>query len=139
MRVSSCPTRDRHSLRTIGGLHSRPSKLGGQTLLSIPIQRRPKMPSPYMVITSRCIGTKDGACAKVCPVNCFFDAGEMLVIDPRADGGCIFLNQCPSECPVNAIYANDEVPPDEEAFIQKAADFFNIRSEEEIEKLRVSN
>ena len=99
------------------------------------------MSSPYMVITSRCIGTKDGACAKVCPVSCFFDAGEMLLIDPRDPslGGCIHCGLCPSECPVNAIYSNDEVPPKEEPFIQKGADFFKNRSEEEIEKLRVSN
>ena len=96
------------------------------------------MSNSYMVVTSACIGTKDGACSKVCPVQCFYDAGEMLVIDPREEGGgCICCTLCPSECPVNAIYLNDEVPEKELPFIQKAADFFKNRTQEELETLRV--
>jgi len=86
------------------------------------------------VVTSPCIGTKDTACAKVCPVNCFYDAGELLVIHP---GECIFCGLCVPECPVAAIFPLEDVPEAETAFIQRNRDFCESRSAEELEKLRI--
>ena len=43
------------------------------------------------VVFSPCIGTKDTACVQVCPVDCFFDIGEMLVIHPEE---CIDCGAC---------------------------------------------
>ena len=87
----------------------------------------------FCVVTSPCIGVKDKACVRVCPVDCFYDAGDMLVIDPEE---CILCCLCIAECPVNAIYAADEVPPQEESFIAINAEFFKGKTREELEKAR---
>jgi ferredoxin len=60
------------------------------------------------VITSPCIGTKDRSCVEVCPVDCIHDDGDedmMLYIDPN-------------ECPVTAIFAEDDVPDDQKGFTE---------------------
>ena len=87
----------------------------------------------YCVVTSPCIGVKDKACVGVCPVNCFFDAGDMLVIHPDE---CIDCGICVSECPVQAIHHAEEVPAAEASFVARNADFFLGKSREEIERAR---
>jgi ferredoxin len=67
-------------------------------------------------ITSPCIDTTDQSCVDVCPVDCIhFDEGvdKMLYIDPDE---CIDCGACEPACPVSAIYAEDDVPDEEEAF-----------------------
>ena len=91
--------------------------------------------SNVSVVTSPCIGTKDGACAKVCPVSCFYDAGEMLVINPDECIGCWL---CVPECPVNAIFPIEDVPGHEEAFIARNQDFFVGKTTDDLDRLRVS-
>lgn len=59
------------------------------------------------VVTEPCRNCKDTACAEVCPVESFRDAGELLVIDPET---CIDCDCCVSECPVDAIFPDVEVP-----------------------------
>ncbi len=86
------------------------------------------------VVTSPCIGTKDTACMKVCPVNCFYDAGELLVINPDE---CIGCGLCVPECPVSAIFPIDEVPAHETAFIGRNRDFFLGKNSDELDRLRV--
>ncbi|MCW8129923.1 MAG: ferredoxin family protein [Planctomycetota bacterium] len=86
------------------------------------------------VVTSPCIGTKDGACAKVCPCACFHDAGEMLVIDPDA---CIDCGLCAPECPVAAIFAEEDVPEADRGFVERNRTFFDGLSVEEKNRLRV--
>ena len=86
------------------------------------------------VVTSPCIGTKDGACAKVCPVSCFFDAGEMLVINPDE---CLPCGMCIPECPVGAIFYLDEVPENERDFIARNRDFFAGKTTTELDAARV--
>jgi ferredoxin len=51
----------------------------------------------------------------VCPVDCFREGPNMLVIDPDE---CIDCAVCIPECPVNAIYAEEDVPADQLAFIK---------------------
>lgn len=85
------------------------------------------------VVTSPCIGTKDAACTKVCPCDCFHDAGEMLVIDPSH---CIDCGLCQPECPVDAIYFEEDVPPEEAAFVERNAAFFRGKTEEELKAVR---
>lgn len=48
-------------------------------------------------------------CVDVCPVDCFKEGGNFLVIDP---GECIDCAVCIPECPVDAIYAEDDLPPE---------------------------
>lgn len=85
------------------------------------------------IITEPCIGTKDTACAKVCPVECFYDAGDLLVIHPEE---CIDCGACIPECPVVAILPLEYVPDDEKEFIARNADFIEEKGEE-LEELRV--
>jgi ferredoxin len=52
------------------------------------------------VVTSACKGCKYTDCAAVCPVDCFYEGDDMLVIDPVE---CIDCGVCVAECPVKAI------------------------------------
>jgi NAD-dependent dihydropyrimidine dehydrogenase PreA subunit len=73
------------------------------------------------VITSTCIDVKDSACQKVCPVDCIYEGGRMMYIQPAE---CIDCGVCLSVCPVQAIYVDDDVPPAEAAFTAANAEFF---------------
>lgn len=66
------------------------------------------------VVVDSCIKCKHTDCVEVCPVDCFKEGPNMLVIDP---GECIDCAVCIPECPVNAIYAEDDVPEDQRQFI----------------------
>lgn len=67
------------------------------------------------VVTSKCVGCKDTSCVPVCPVDCFHEGKDMLVIDPEV---CIDCGLCEPECPVGAILPEYEVPEEETAFIE---------------------
>jgi len=73
------------------------------------------------VITEPCIGTKDQSCVEVCPVDCIYDGGDQFLINPEE---CIDCGACEPECPVEAIYPEDEVPDDMEKYTAKNADYF---------------
>ena len=73
------------------------------------------------VVTSTCIDVKDGICQKVCPVECIYEGGRMMYIQPDE---CIGSGICVSVCPVQAIYEDVDVPAEEEAFIVANVDFF---------------
>ena len=62
------------------------------------------------VVTESCIKCKYTDCVDVCPVDCFKEGPNMLVIDPDE---CIDCAVCIPECPVNAIYAEDDLPDDQ--------------------------
>lgn len=66
------------------------------------------------VVTESCIKCKYTDCVEVCPVDCFHEGPNFLVIDPEE---CIDCTLCVPECPVNAIYAEDDVPEDQQDFI----------------------
>src|SRR5476651_1418478 len=66
------------------------------------------------VVTESCIKCKYTDCVEVCPVDCFREGPNMLVIDPDE---CIDCALCEPECPVNAIYAEDDLPADQKDFI----------------------
>ena len=65
------------------------------------------------VVTENCIKCKYTDCVEVCPVDCFHEGPNMLVIDPDE---CIDCTLCVPECPVNAIYAEDDLPSGQEQF-----------------------
>ncbi len=84
------------------------------------------------IIGDPCIGTKDTACVAVCPVDCIhptkddpdFEQEEMLYIDPET---CIDCGLCVDECPVTAIWPEDEVPEDQKKHFETNADYYKRR------------
>jgi ferredoxin len=67
------------------------------------------------VVTEQCIKCKYTDCVEVCPVDCFHEGPNFLVIDPDE---CIDCTLCEPECPVEAIFADDELPEGQEAFVE---------------------
>jgi len=67
------------------------------------------------VVTENCIKCKHGDCVPVCPADAFHEGPNFLVINPIA---CIDCGLCEPECPVNAIYQEDEVPEEQQVFIE---------------------
>ena len=62
------------------------------------------------VVTESCIRCKYTDGVDVCPVDCFREGPNFLTIDPDE---CIDCAVCIPECPVNAIYAEEDVPSDQ--------------------------
>ena len=81
------------------------------------------------VITEPCIDVKDTACVDVCPVDCIhprpdelgFAESRQLFINPEE---CIDCGACEPECPVSAIYPEDDVPEEWQQYIQINVDAF---------------
>ncbi len=71
------------------------------------------------VVTDACIQCKYTDCVAACPVDCFQEGPNFLVIDPA---GCIDCAVCVPECPVNAIYAEDDLPAEQRHFLQLNAE-----------------
>jgi ferredoxin len=67
------------------------------------------------VVTEQCIRCKFMDCVKACPVDCFYEGEDFLVINPDE---CIDCNVCVTECPVNAIYQDKDLPPEQREFIE---------------------
>ena len=67
------------------------------------------------VVTEQCIQCKYTDCVDVCPVDCFVEGPNFLAIDPEE---CIDCTLCVAECPVEAIFAEDDVPEDQQEFIE---------------------
>ena len=70
------------------------------------------------VVTESCIKCKYTDCVDVCPVDAFREGKNMLVIDPDE---CIDCAVCVPECPVGAIFAEEDVPADQQDFIAENA------------------
>jgi len=71
------------------------------------------------VVTESCIRCKYTDCVEVCPVDCFHEGPNFLVIDPEE---CIDCSLCEPECPVDAIYAEDDVPQNQLHFLELNAE-----------------
>tara|TARA_Y100000310_G_C20699149_1_gene828053 strand:- start:5200 stop:5463 length:264 start_codon:yes stop_codon:yes gene_type:complete len=81
------------------------------------------------IIAEPCIGTKDTACVDVCPVDCIhptkdsekFETAEQLYIDEDV---CIDCMLCVDECPVQAIFHEDDLPGKWASYLEKNAEYF---------------
>jgi NAD-dependent dihydropyrimidine dehydrogenase PreA subunit len=62
------------------------------------------------VITSTCLDLKDMACIEECPVDCIYEGGRKLYIQPKE---CIDCGACEPVCPVDAIYPDRKLPEDQ--------------------------
>src|SRR5258706_1985204 len=81
--------------------------------------------APFMtyVVTESCVKCKYTDCVDVCPVDCFREGPNMLVIDPDE---CIDCTLCVAECPVEAIFAEDDVPAAQKEFIALNAELSKV-------------
>jgi len=75
------------------------------------------------VVTENCIKCKYTDCVDVCPVDCFHEGPNFLAIDPDE---CIDCAVCIPECPANAIYAEEDVPRDQEHMIALNAELSRL-------------
>ena len=66
------------------------------------------------VVGENCIKCKYTDCVEVCPVDCFHEGPNMLVIDPEE---CIDCSLCEPECPAEAIFDEEDVPENQKEFI----------------------
>ena len=66
------------------------------------------------VVTENCIRCKYTDCVDVCPVEAFHEGPNFLVINPDE---CIDCDVCVPACPADAIFAEDDVPVDQQQFI----------------------
>ena len=71
------------------------------------------------VVTSACVEHKYQDCVAVCPVEAFREMATYLVIDPDE---CIDCNACVSECPVDAIFPDYDLPDEESEWLEKNED-----------------
>lgn len=65
------------------------------------------------VVTENCIKCKYTDCVEVCPVDCFYEGPNFLVIDPDE---CIDCALCEPECPIEAIVSEDDLTPEQQNF-----------------------
>jgi NAD-dependent dihydropyrimidine dehydrogenase PreA subunit len=72
------------------------------------------------VVADPCLSTIDRACVEVCPVACFYEGGDQLIIHPAE---CVDCDACRPVCPVSAIFAEADVPEQWRHFTAKNADF----------------
>ncbi len=75
------------------------------------------------IIAEPCVGTKDKSCVDVCPVDCIHGAEEdpQLYIDPEV---CIDCGACVSACPVEAIFADSDLPHKWDEYTELNAAYF---------------
>jgi ferredoxin len=83
------------------------------------------------VVTESCIRCKYTDCVDVCPVDCFREGPNFLTIDPDE---CIDCAVCIPECPVNAIYAEEDVPSDQQHMTKLNAELAKLPTWKSITK-----
>jgi ferredoxin len=76
------------------------------------------------VITTPCKNELAAECVEVCPVDCIEKGEDQYFIDPAI---CIDCGACQAVCPVEAIYYEEDLRPEEEVYLEKAKEFFSNR------------
>ncbi len=85
-------------------------------------------------VTEACIKCKYTDCVDVCPVDCFREGPNFLTIDPDE---CIDCAVCIPECPVNAIYAEEDVPADQQHMTALNAELARLSGWKSITKRKI--
>lgn len=75
------------------------------------------------VVTEPCFGCKYTDCVVVCPTECFYEGEQMLYIDPDH---CVDCEACVPECPVEAIFYEDNVPAHWHEYIALNAEMVKV-------------
>ena len=73
------------------------------------------------IVDEQCIKCKHMDCVEVCPVDCFYEGENMLVINPDESIDC---GVCEPECPVEAIFEESEVPDEWNSYIKVNYEWF---------------
>jgi ferredoxin len=68
------------------------------------------------VVTDKCVGCKFTDCVEVCPVACFYELDNQVVIHPD---DCIDCTACVAECPVEAIFAEGDLPAAHQSSVEQ--------------------
>ena len=71
------------------------------------------------IVAEPCFDCKYTDCVVVCPVDCFYEGAQMLYIHPDE---CIDCEACVPECPVEAIFAEANVPSQWSSYTQRNAE-----------------
>ena len=74
------------------------------------------------IITENCIKCKYTDCVEVCPVDCFHEGPNFLVINPEE---CIDCSLCEPECPIDAIISDDDITDENKHFLEINKRLFN--------------
>ncbi len=85
------------------------------------------------VIAEPCIGEKDNSCVEVCPVDCIhptpdepdYEAQPQLYIDPDE---CIDCDACVEACPVDACFAEDQLPEEWQKYTQINLEYYKSKA-----------
>ncbi len=85
------------------------------------------------VVTDNCILCKYTDCVEVCPVDCFYEGPNFLVIDPDE---CIDCALCEPECPAEAIFEEDDLPEEQKAFLALNAELAQKWSDNNITEMK---
>src|SRR2546426_770690 len=96
--------------------------VGSQSMFAVwPASGRRDSGGPRMpyIIAEPCIGLKDRSCVDVCPVDCIYEGEDQLYIHPDE---CIDCGACEPECPVTAIFPEEDTPPQWKSYIAKNRD-----------------
>ena len=87
--------------------------MGGSNIHSHLVFNRPESKMTF-IVAENCIKCKYTDCVDVCPVDCFHEGPNMLVIDPEE---CIDCTLCEPECPAEAIFSEDDVLDEMQPFV----------------------
>lgn len=74
------------------------------------------------IISQACVDVKDKACIDECPVDCIYEGERMLYIHPDE---CVDCGACEPVCPVEAIYYEDDLPVQFQAYYEVNVEFFS--------------
>ncbi len=85
------------------------------------------------IITEACIGVLDRGCVDVCPVDCIYEGRDQLYIHPDE---CIDCGACEPECPVTAIFAEEDVPSEWASYTRKNYAYFEGGEDREVARGR---
>ena len=85
------------------------------------------------IIAEPCIDVLDRGCVDVCPVDCIYEGPDQLYIDPEE---CIDCGACEPECPVTAIFAEEDVPEELTSYTRKNYAYFEGDEEREVARGR---
>ncbi len=85
------------------------------------------------IIAEPCIDVLDRGCVDVCPVDCIYEGPDQLYIHPDE---CIDCGACEPECPVTAIFLEDDVPKEWASYTRENYAYFKGGEEREVARGR---